>query len=50
MFMIKWKFIVGVLMATMGLGSPLYAQDVDWDNNDTPYEAPGARDAVVGPH
>jgi 2-hydroxychromene-2-carboxylate isomerase len=34
------------VFAVLLLGGPLGAQEVDWDNNDTTYEVPGARDAV----
>ena len=35
-----------LVLSALLVGSPLNAQDVDRDNNDTTYEAPGARDAV----
>jgi 2-hydroxychromene-2-carboxylate isomerase len=35
-----------VACAVLVFSWPANAQDVDWDNNDTTYEAPGARNAV----
>jgi 2-hydroxychromene-2-carboxylate isomerase len=37
---------LGVFLAVMVMGGSVGAQDVDWDKNDTTYEAPGAREAV----
>lgn len=35
-----------LVLPALLVGSPLNAEEVDWDNNDTTYEAPGARKAV----